>query len=176
LGLLYSAITAYLGFEVNEGEYKVMGLAAFGEPTFRDAFAQLLQPEANGHFRLSLRYFGSHTGVELGFAPELERLLGPRRPVGKPWNLQDTADVHYANIAATLQCVLEEALLRLAAWAKAQTGASVVCLAGGVALNAVANARLSREAGLTTSTCNRQQATLVVPWGPRCWRVKPTRR
>ena len=147
LGLLYSALTAYLGFEVNEGEYKVMGLAAFGTPKFRGEFEKLIKLSADG-FELGLDYFASHTNTEVGFSPKLEALLGPRRVPGTPWLLDGNADdARAADVAATLQAVLEEALLKLAARAKALTGADALCLAGGVGLNAVANARIFREAG-----------------------------
>ncbi|MDP1822342.1 MAG: carbamoyltransferase N-terminal domain-containing protein [Archangium sp.] len=149
LGLLYSALTAYLGFEVNEGEYKVMGLAAFGKPRFRAEFEKLISLTADG-FELGLAYFASHTNTEVGFSPKLEALLGPRRLPGTPWLLDGNADdARAADVAATLQAVLEEALLRLAARAKSLTGADALCLAGGVALNAVANGRLFREAGFS---------------------------
>ncbi|MFO0595072.1 MAG: carbamoyltransferase N-terminal domain-containing protein [Myxococcaceae bacterium] len=153
LGLLYSALTAYLGFEVNEGEYKVMGLAAFGTPKFRAEFERLLQVRGDGQFTLGLEYFDAHTNTEVGFSSKLEALLGPRRMPGTPWSLEGgavpEADQRGADIAATLQAVLEDALLALAKRAKVLTGADALCLAGGVALNAVANARLFREAGFS---------------------------
>ncbi len=149
LGLLYSALTAYLGFEVNEGEYKVMGLAAFGKPRFRSEFEKLITLTQDG-FALGLDYFDSHTNTEVGFSEKLESLLGPRRLPGTPWLLDgNERDAHSADVAATLQAVLEEALLKLAARAKKETGADALCLAGGVALNAVANGRLFREAGFS---------------------------
>lgn len=147
LGLLYSALTAWCGFEVNEGEYKVMGLAAFGQPRFREAFAKLITLETDGSFTLGLDYFDGHAGTEVGFSEELEALLGPRRPPGQPWDLSLEADRRVADVAATLQAVLEEAMLGLSRRAKARTGADALCLAGGVALNAVANARLARDGG-----------------------------
>ncbi|MDP3153787.1 MAG: carbamoyltransferase N-terminal domain-containing protein [Archangium sp.] len=149
LGLLYSALTAYLGFEVNEGEYKVMGLAAFGTPRFRAEFEKLISLTPEG-FALGLDYFDSHTNTEVGFSTKLETLLGPRRRPGTPWLLDgNEADARAADVAATLQAVLEAALLQLAERAKALTGADALCLAGGVALNAVANGRLFREAGFS---------------------------
>jgi carbamoyltransferase len=148
LGLLYAGLTAYLGFEVNEGEYKVMGLAAYGRPTRRDQFAQLIQLHADGTFELGLPYFAYFADAELGFGPALERLLGPRRAPHRPWDLEGNSDDRaYADIAATLQQVTEEALLGLARAARERTGERALCLAGGVALNAVANARLEREGG-----------------------------
>jgi carbamoyltransferase len=147
LGLLYAGVTAYLGFEVNEGEYKVMGLAAYGRPRLRDAFAKLIQLHADGTFTLGLPYFAYLADAELGFGPQMERLLGPRRPPHRPWDLADPADQHYADVAATLQAVTEDAMLALAREARRRTHEATLCLAGGVALNAVANARLAREAG-----------------------------
>ncbi|HET9624761.1 MAG TPA: carbamoyltransferase N-terminal domain-containing protein [Kofleriaceae bacterium] len=147
LGLLYAGVTAYLGFEVNEGEYKVMGLAAYGQPRLRDAFAKLIELHADGTFTLGLPYFAHLADAELGFGPAMERLLGPRRPPHQPWQLDRARDQHYADIAATLQAVTEDALLGLAREARRRTHAPALCLAGGVALNAVANARLVRESG-----------------------------
>lgn len=147
LGLLYAGLTAYLGFAVNEGEYKVMGLSAWGRPTLREAFARIVRLDADGSYELDLACFAHMSDAELGFGPALERLLGPRRPPGRPWDFADPADRRYADVAATLQVVLEEALLGLARRARARTGSEHLCLAGGVALNALANARLRREAG-----------------------------
>ncbi|MGB1277495.1 MAG: carbamoyltransferase N-terminal domain-containing protein, partial [Nannocystaceae bacterium] len=147
LGLLYAAVTAYLGFAVNEGEYKVMGLAAWGQPTRKDAFAKILICHADGSYELALEYFAHMTDTELGFGPALEQLLGPRRPPGRPWDFSDAQDRAYADIAASLQQALEEVLLGLARQARRWTEAPGLCLAGGVALNAVANARLARESG-----------------------------
>jgi len=147
LGLLYAALTAYLGFTVNEGEYKVMGLAAWGKPTRKDAFAKILTLHGDGSYELALEYFAHMTDTELGFGPALEQLLGPRRPPDRPWNFSDPQDRAYADIAASLQHTLEEVLLGLARQARTWTGAPGLCLAGGVALNAVANARIARESG-----------------------------
>lgn len=151
LGLLYGALTAYLGFEVNEGESKVMGLAAFGEPSLGAEFDRLVRLFDDGSFELDLSYFAYDTDREVGFSPALERLLGPRRPLGRPWAFGsvDPSDLPYADVAASLQVVTERALLALAREARRRTGADALCLAGGVALNAVANARLLREAGFS---------------------------
>ena len=147
LGLLYAGITAWLGFPVNEGEYKVMGLAAWGRPSLREQFQRVVQLHPDGAYTLDLACFAHMSDAELGFGPGLERVLGPRRPPGKPWDLADPADLRYADVAATLQVVLEDALLGLARRARERTGCVHLCLAGGVALNALANARLQREAG-----------------------------
>jgi carbamoyltransferase len=150
LGLLYAALTAYLGFEVNEGEYKVMGLAAYGTPRFCDELGKVirLNGDDGGAFTLELAYFGYLADPDLGFGPRLEALLGPRRQAYRPWDLEASEDDRrYADIAASLQRITEEAMLGLARAARQRTGAPALCLAGGVALNAVANARLLREAG-----------------------------
>jgi carbamoyltransferase len=150
LGLLYAALTAYLGFEVNEGEYKVMGLAAWGRAgheDLRERFAKLIRLHDDGSYELGLDYFAHMSDAELGFGPMLEELLGPRRRPGEPWQLELERDRRYADIAATLQEVIEQALLGLARRARSLTGARNLCLAGGVALNSVANARLQRESG-----------------------------
>jgi carbamoyltransferase len=148
LGLLYAAFTAYLGFEVNEGEYKVMGLAAHGTPRFRAEMARVLRLADDGSFTLEPRFFAHTTDRDVGFSPALEALLGPRRPPGRPFDLGANAeDRRAADVAASLQAATEEALLGLARAARARTGCAALCLAGGVALNAVANARIAREAG-----------------------------
>ena len=147
LGLLYAALTAWLGFAVNEGESKVMGLAAYGEPHFRKQFDELLQIRADGSFTLGRKYFALLEDTEVGFSFALEKLLGPRRSQRQSWDLTTAADQRYANVAATLQAVTEDALLALAREARRRTDADALCLAGGVALNCVANARLAREAG-----------------------------
>ena len=150
IGLLYAAITAYLGFEVNEGEYKVMGLAAFGRPRFREAFGRLLTQQPDGAFELDMRYFAFHTDTEVAYASRMRDLLGPPRTRGKAWDLEnDPADQRYADIAASLQLATEDAILGLAREARRRTGCDNLCLAGGVALNCVANARLLRESGFS---------------------------
>ena len=148
IGLLYAALTAFLGFEVNEGEYKVMGLAAFGEPRFKDEFTKLLHLRADGGFELGLPYFAFHTDTDIAFSAKMEQLLGPRRAHAKAWDLEGSAeDRRYADIAASLQWATEEAIVALAKEARRQTGSDDLCLAGGVALNCVANARVLRESG-----------------------------
>jgi carbamoyltransferase len=146
IGLLYAAITAFLGFEVNEGEYKVMGLAAFGQPHYKAEFSELVRRGPNGMFELNMPYFAFHTDAEIAFSPKLETLLGPRRARGKAWDLTEgSIDRQYADIAASLQWMTEELVLGLAHEAWRVTGADNLCLAGGVALNCVANARILRE-------------------------------
>jgi carbamoyltransferase len=147
IGLLYSAITAYLGFEVNEGEYKVMGLAAYGQPRFTEAFEQLCAIDDDGALVIDLRYFCYHRHPTRSFTPALEALLGPARQPGAPLDLpaRTDEDQRFADIAASLQALTERYLLVLAAQAHALTGERNLCMAGGVALNSVANRRLQVE-------------------------------
>jgi carbamoyltransferase len=156
IGLLYAAITAWLGFRVNDGEYKVMGLAAYGTDRFRQELEKVLcvagptGPNAmsmNG-FSLDVSYLGHLVNPELGFGPKLETLLGPRRPRAKPWDLTDNEDRRYADIAASLQSLTEEIVVQLARKARATSGVAELCMAGGVALNCVANALVAKEGPL----------------------------
>ncbi|MEY2502640.1 MAG: carbamoyltransferase [Verrucomicrobiota bacterium] len=140
LGLLYSAFTYYLGFRVNSGEYKVMGLAPYGEPKFRDLIlSELVDLNADGSFRLNLRYFDFMTGLTMTNTA-FDRLFGavPRKPEA------ELAQLHL-DIARSLQAVTEEVMLRMARHAFELTGEPHLCLAGGVALNCVANGRILRE-------------------------------
>ena len=140
LGLLYSAMTAYLGFRVNGGEYKVMGLAPYGEPRqlglLRD---HLIDLKADGSFRLDMSYFRYDRGLTMT-APKLHRLLG-----GPPREREAPIGPREMDLAASLQALAEEILLRMARHVQRATGMSRLCLAGGVALNAVANGRVLRE-------------------------------
>ena len=149
VGLFYSAITAYLGFVVNEGEYKVMGMAAFGQPRYADALRQVLRLDADGGFSLDMGFFAFHYHPAESFTPRLADLLGgpPRHPAA-PFAPRDPADPEsqrYADVAASAQRVAEEALLHLARHAHRVVGGDSLCLAGGVALNSVANHRLAAE-------------------------------
>ncbi len=140
LGLLYSAFTYYAGFRVNSGEYKLMGLAPYGEPTYADLIRkELVEIKDDGSFRLDMRYFGYLDDLVMTSA-RFEALLGrpPRRPES-PITRDDM------NLARSIQVVVEEILLRMARHARARTGKRHLCLAGGVALNCVANARILRE-------------------------------
>ena len=140
LGLLYSAFTAFLGFEVNEGEYKVMGLAPYGQPRYVDKVRKLIRFDQDGTFELDLSYFAFQHSTDRTFSRKFVALFGePRRP-GDDWR-------PYADLAASVQAVTEEAMVRLARRVRERTGLTKLCLAGGVALNSVANARLLREAG-----------------------------
>ncbi|MEM8848441.1 MAG: carbamoyltransferase N-terminal domain-containing protein [Pseudomonadota bacterium] len=140
LGLFYSAFTQYCGFKVNSGEYKLMGLAPFGVPTFRKKIRdELIELRADGSFALNMRYFDFHRGLST-IAPEFQTLFG--LPVRQP---DDPVTPFHMNLAASAQSVLEEAVVALAKASLNQTGHRHLCLAGGVALNCVANARIRQD-------------------------------
>lgn len=139
LGLLYSAITAHLGFVVNNDEYKVMGLASYGNPaTYREAMGKLIRLHEDGSFELDLRYFAYHYGLSM-LSPRGEALFGPRR--------QRESEIHerHCDVAASLQECLEEAVLHVARALRKHTRLPKLCMGGGVALNCVANARVLAE-------------------------------
>ena len=140
LGLLYSAFTYYTGFRVNSGEYKLMGLAPYGEPRFKDLILdKLLDLKADGTFQLDMRYFNYCTGLTMTNS-RFDDLFGgpPRKP-------ETQLTQREMDIAASIQVVTEEVVLRLARTLQSETGQKNLCLAGGVALNCVANGRILRE-------------------------------
>jgi len=140
LGLLYSAFTYYTGFKVNSGEYKVMGLAPYGEPRYADLIRQkLVDIKEDGSFRLDLDYFDYCTGLTMTNA-RFDALFGgpPRRPEA-PLTQREM------DLAASVQAVTEEIVLKLARAIGRETGERNLCLAGGVALNCVANGKLQRQ-------------------------------
>jgi carbamoyltransferase len=144
LGLLYSALTAYLGFEVNEGEQKVMALAAFGTPRFKEAIESLIAWDDDGGFILDTRAFRYAFDPDKSFGALLVQKLGEPRTPGAAIDLSG-ADRRFADVAASLQVVLEDGVLRLARALHRRVPSPNLCLAGGVALNVVATARLLRE-------------------------------
>ena len=140
LGLLYSAFTYYTGFKVNSGEYKVMGLAPYGQPKYAQRILDnVIDLKPDGSFRLDMSYFDYCTGLTMTNGRFAE-LFG--EPVRGPEKL--LTDFHM-DIAASIQAVLDEAVLRLTRSVAKQTGASNLCLAGGVALNCVANGKVLRD-------------------------------
>jgi carbamoyltransferase len=147
LGLLYSAFTAFLGFEVNEGEYKVMGMAPYGQPRFVEEVRRVVNLRDDGSFELNLDYFDFPHSTERTYGRNFERLFGPPRLPEAPFDPDDPGCRRYADIAASIQSVLEQAMLGLARRARERTGMNRLCLAGGVALNSAANGRLLRESG-----------------------------
>jgi carbamoyltransferase len=147
LGMLYSTFTAFLGFEVNEGEYKVMGLASYGQPTFVEQVRRLVHRTDDGAFVLDLDYFEYHRSSKRSFSPRFEALFGPARKAHQSLDPRTEEGARYANIAASVQQVLEELLVDLTRALQKETGLRDLCLGGGVALNGCANARLLRESG-----------------------------
>jgi carbamoyltransferase len=140
LGLLYSAFTAYCGFRVNSGEYKLMGLAPYGKPTYVAAiYDHLLDVKPDGSFWLNLEYFDFLRGLNMT-NEKFQRLLGgpPRKP-------EAPLETRYLDVARSIQTVTEDVMLRLAQHAREVTGQPNLCLAGGVALNCVANGAILRK-------------------------------
>lgn len=140
LGLLYTAFTYFAGFKVNSGEYKLMGLAPYGEPRYVDRiYEHLIDLKADGSFRMNMDYFGYLDGVTMTnerFASLFDGM--PRKP-------ESEISRREMDIARSIQVVTEEIMLRMARFAQEVTGEDYLCLAGGVALNCVANGRLLRE-------------------------------
>ena len=141
LGLLYSAFTAFLGFQVNEGEYKVMGMAPYGKPKYVEKVRQVVRSYEDGSLWLDLRYFSFHHSTERSFSRKFVELFGP------PANPKqaDHPDPYYCDVAASIQQVTEEILLSMARHALKKSGKDKLCMAGGVALNSVANWRILQE-------------------------------
>jgi carbamoyltransferase len=139
LGLLYSAFTLHCGFKVNSGEYKLMGLAPYGEPRYvQHILDHLIDLKPDGSFRLDLSYFDYCTGLRMT-APRFDNLFGsPRQP-------QDPITRQQMDLAASVQAVIEEAVLRMTRSAADQWKVPNLCLAGGVALNCVANSKILKD-------------------------------
>ncbi len=163
LGLLYSAFTAFLGFEVNEGEYKVMGMAPFGKPRYVDKVLKLIRLHDGGGFELNMDYFSFHHSTSRTYNGKFLELFGePRNPKvhfftpdtgypsyfgPRPGNYDELGKLnqHYADVAASIQAVTEDVMVQMAQEAFCQTGLKKLCLAGGVALNSVGNGKILRK-------------------------------
>ncbi len=140
LGLLYSAFTYYTGFKVNSGEYKVMGLAPYGEPKYvKQIYEHLIDLKADGTFRLNMDYFNYCTGLTMTSEKFHEAFGGPPRKPESPLGQREM------DLARSIQEVTEEIMLRLAKTLHDETGIANLCLAGGVALNCVGNGKILRE-------------------------------
>jgi carbamoyltransferase len=140
LGLLYSAFTYFTGFKVNSGEYKLMGLAPYGRPIYADLIrAKILDLKDDGTFRLDMQYFNYCTGLTMT-NERFDALFG-----GPPRKAESPVTQREMDIAASIQAVTEEVILRLTRTLQRETGEDNLCLAGGVALNCVANGRVLRE-------------------------------
>ena len=140
LGLLYSAFTYYTGFKVNSGEYKIMGLAPYGEPKYADLIRQhLIDVKEDGSFRLNVDYFDYCTGLKMT-SDRFDQLFG-----GPPRKAEESLTQREMDLAASIQVVTEEIVLKLAKFIAQETGERNLCLAGGVALNCVANGKLLKQ-------------------------------
>lgn len=159
LGLLYSAFTAFLGFEVNEGEYKVMGMSPYGEPHYVDKVDKLFKVYEDGSFWVNMNYFSYHYSAENTYNHNFIKLFGqPRKheaefftpkvnPAVDPNSPKAKENQYYADIAASIQLVTEETMLKMVHAVKKQTGSKRLCMAGGVGLNSKANGRILEETG-----------------------------
>ena len=160
IGLLYSAFTAFLGFKVNNGEYKVMGMAPYGSPRYMDEVYRVVTVGDDGSFRLNMDYFSFHHSTQRTFNRRFVELFGtPRTPESEFYSRTthpkqdhpdwDTAvaeqNQKYADIAASIQRVTEDTMLKMARHAYDKSGCKNLVMAGGVALNSVANGRIIRE-------------------------------
>jgi carbamoyltransferase len=143
VGLLYSAFTAYCGFEVNEGEYKLMGMAPYGKPQFVDKIHEVVQVAEDGSIFHDMDYFAYHYSPNSTQSRKFFELFG--RPPRDP-KLQDKSlDPFYCDVAASIQRVTEEILLKMANHLHKETGCDKLCMAGGVGLNSVANAKILKQ-------------------------------
>lgn len=157
LGLLYSAFTAWLGFKVNSGEYKVMGMAPYGQPKYVEKIEKVLKVYEDGSFRLNMDYFSFHYSLRHTFNNKFVKLFGEPREPESPFFTNMTGDditgrekeaasnQYYADVAASLQLVVENTVLKIVNHLQKQTGLKNLVMAGGVALNSVANGRVMRE-------------------------------
>ena len=139
LGLLYTAFTSYLGFKVNSAEYKVMGLSPYGTPRYEKEVRELVDVAEDGSFRLNMEYFAYHYGLQMT-TERFHRLFG-----GAPREAEGPLEQRHKDIAASLQAVTEDIVLKMAHHLHQETGLTNLCMAGGVALNCVANGRVARE-------------------------------
>jgi len=158
LGLLYSTFTAWLGFKVNSGEYKVMGMAPYGQPRHLERLEKIVRCHEDGSLRLNMDYFSFHHSVNTSYSPKFLEIFGPPRHPEKPFFTESQErgalgcekeieeNRYYADVAATVQLFTEEALLKTVRYLKKKTGQCNLVMAGGVALNSVANGRIMREA------------------------------
>jgi carbamoyltransferase len=147
LGMFYSTFTAYLGFAVNEDEYKVMGLGGYGQPTQVEKVRQLIHRTPDGAFALNLDYFEFHTTTARSYSKRFIDLFGPPRNAYEPIDLETAEGRRFADCAASVQQVLEEILVDIARALRQETGLTDLCLGGGVALNGRANARILAQSG-----------------------------
>jgi carbamoyltransferase len=147
LGMLYSTFTAYLGFKVNEDEYKVMGLAAYGRPTMMEQVRKVIRRLPDGAFTLAPEFFEFQTTADRSYSSRFVDLFGPARTPYDPIDLESVEGRRFADCAASVQLALEEILVDIASRLRRETRLPDLCFGGGVALNGVANARILAESG-----------------------------
>jgi carbamoyltransferase len=163
LGLLYSAFTYFTGFRVNSGEYKLMGLAPYGEPKYvKQIYDHLLDLREDGSFRLNMAYFNYMAGLTMTNDKFGDLFGGPARAAESDITQREM------DIARSIQVVTEEIVLKMARHVHTITGEKNLCMAGGVALNCVANGRLLREGPFENVWIQPRRATPVVPWARHC--------
>ena len=156
LGLLYSAFTYYLGFKVNSGEYKVMGLAPYGKPTYEDLiFKNLIKLKDDGSFKINMNFFDYCTGLKM-INKKFENLF--KKKARDPETDEITG--FHMNIAASIQSVINKVVLKITESLFAEFGIKNLCIAGGVGLNCVSNGLLKKKGHLKIFGFNRQQVTL----------------
>jgi len=143
VGLLYSVFTSFLGFQVNDGEYKVMGMAAYGKPNFLEDIHRVASVGEDGSLHLNMKYFSFHQSPYRTFNHRFEAIFGRPRTREE----SETIDQHYADIAASIQRYTEEVLVKMTRHLHKTTGLPNLCMAGGVAMNSMANFRIIRESG-----------------------------
>lgn len=142
LGLLYSTFTAFLGFEVNEGEYKVMGMSAYGKPKYKKEIYRMVEINDDGSIVLDLSYFSFHYHRTRSYSTKFTQVFGKPRDPHKEYVVGSPPAQNYADIAASIQEVCEEVMIKMAAHARKLVPSENLCLAGGVALNSVANYKI----------------------------------
>ena len=157
LGLLYSAFTYFAGFKVNSGEYKLMGLAPYGKPIFVDKIKKIVDIKSDGSFRLDQSYFNYATGLTMT-SNKFNKLFDakPRNPTNEKINQ------FHMDIAASIQSVTEEIILKISENVQKQFKIDNLCLAGGVALNCVANGKILKKKYLKKYGYSQLQVMLVV--------------
>jgi carbamoyltransferase len=143
LGLLYSAFTAYCGFEINEGEYKLMGMHPYGKPRYVDKIYEIIDVAEDGSLWHDMRYFAYHYSRDNTLAEGFGKHFG--RPPRDPKQGDKSLDPYYCDMAASIQVVTEEILMKMARYLHKVTGSKNLCMAGGVALNSVANYKILRN-------------------------------
>ncbi|MCK5493828.1 MAG: hypothetical protein KAJ14_12025, partial [Candidatus Omnitrophica bacterium] len=156
LGLLYSVFTAFLGFKVNNGEYKLMGMSSFGEPKYENKIYEMINVNSDGSFKLNMKYFSYHYSTTHSFNNNFIKLFGKPRNHGDAFsisstehknsnNLDENECQRFADIAASIQKVTEDILVKIANYINKKTGINKLCMAGGVALNCAANSKILKN-------------------------------